>query len=87
MGKLPGVPQIMLVLVFMFVIAVEAAASTRPLAPRRVVSLDGTWQVEQGSTGAQGQTGTLHFRACCRSSVEEIGTSVEEIGTSKRGRS
>ncbi len=30
----------------------SAAASTKPLAPRKVVSLDGQWQVEQGSMEA-----------------------------------
>jgi hypothetical protein len=45
---MPHVQQIILLLVSMLAIAVEATASTRPLAPRRVVSLDGMWQVEQG---------------------------------------
>jgi len=33
---------------FVLAIALDASASTKPLAPRQVVSLDGTWQVEQG---------------------------------------
>lgn len=37
------------VVVLVLATIVPATASTKPLAPRQVVSLDGTWQVEQGS--------------------------------------
>ncbi len=48
MKNVHRVRQIVLVSAFVLAIAFEATASTKPLAPRRVVSLDGTWQVEQG---------------------------------------
>ncbi len=36
-------------------VATPALAGTKPLAPRRVVELDGTWQVEQGGMDAAPQ--------------------------------
>lgn len=41
--------RILLVSAFVLALGLDATASTKPLAPRRVVSLDGTWQVEQGA--------------------------------------
>jgi len=42
-------PLLISALALALAIAADARASTKPLAPRRVVSLDGTWQVEQGA--------------------------------------
>lgn len=48
--RLPRVHLASLALLLTFSILVPLATATeKPMAPRRVVSLDGTWQIEQGS--------------------------------------